>query len=99
MSKRTQALQITPQVRKIVWERDKWCILCGKVGTDTAHYISKGSGGLGIEQNLVLLCRKCHMDYDQSGKRLIIKEIIKSYLKIQYSNWDESKLKYRRKYE
>lgn len=94
---RTRALQISPQARKIVKERDKWCVCCGNIyKLEIAHYISRGSGGLGIPENLVLLCQACHYDYDQTGKRKAIGTYLKSYLQSQYSNWDETKLKYKK---
>lgn len=99
-SKRTQALQISPKARKTVHERDKWCVMCGKTyQLEIAHYISRGNGGLGIPENLVLLCQDCHREYDQSGNfqtRAAFGSYIKSYLESQYSNWDEKKLKYRK---
>lgn len=97
---RTNALQISPKSRQIIHERDKWCIMCGKTSRlEIAHYISRGSGGLGIPENLVLLCQDCHREYDQSGnrlQRLALGSYIKSYLQTQYPNWDETKLKYRK---
>ena len=100
VSKRTQALQINAKTRKIIHERDKWCVCCGNpYRLEIAHYISRGNGGLGIPENLVLLCQDCHREYDQSGnrlQRLALGSYIKSYLQTQYPNWDEKKLKYRK---
>lgn len=97
VSKRTQALQINAKTRKIIHERDKWCVCCGNpYRLEIAHFISRGSGGLGIPENLVLLCRECHREYDQSGKREQYRNYLRVYLKDQYPNWDETKLKYRK---
>ena len=94
-SKRTKALAISPKVRAIVKERDKWCILCGTTyGLQVAHFISRGAGGLGIPQNLVLLCINCHRQYDQSKHRPELRKKIKSYLEQHYSNIKEEQLKY-----
>lgn len=99
-SKRTKALQVSPQVRQTVVKRDKWCIRCGKVyRLEVAHYVSRGSGGLGIPQNLVLLCQECHRLYDQSVHRNTIGKFIENYLKTHYNDWDKTKLKYRRYYD
>ena len=97
MNKRTQALQINAKTREIVRERDKWCVCCGSpYRLEIAHFISRGSGGLGIPENLILLCRECHREYDQSGKREKYRNYLRIYLKTQYSNWDETKLKYKK---
>ncbi len=97
MSKRTRALQISPKVRVIVKERDKWCALCGSsYRLEIAHYVSRGSGGLGIPENLYLLCNSCHREFDQSGKRQIYKRYLKEYLKTLYENWNEKELKYKK---
>lgn len=96
-SKRTLALSISPNARKRVQERDKWCVLCGSHHwLEIAHYVSRGRGGVGIEENLVLLCHECHMKYDQSKHRTEIKETLKNYLQAQYPNWDERKLFYKK---
>lgn len=72
MTKRTRALDITPHVKKLVWERDGGkCILCGSQFTamPNAHYISRAHSGLGVEQNIVTLCMDCHHAYDNTAKR------------------------------
>ena len=97
MSKRSKACDITPKVRREVVARDKGlCCLCGKQGNDIAHYIARSHGGLGIKQNLLVLCRSCHHAYDNSKHRQTIKEEIKSYLMSIYADWNEDKLVYRK---
>ena len=51
MSKRSKACDISPKVKKKVWERDNHCcIICGSpYAMPNAHYISRAQGGLGIE--------------------------------------------------
>ena len=52
-------------------------------------------GGLGIEQNVVTLCMKCHNDYDNGNYRKELGNYIAKYLKMVYgATWDESKLVY-----
>ena len=92
----TRALQPTPQVREKVKQRDKWCIFCGRPGTDLMHYKSKGARGLGIEQNLALGCRACHMKLDHSAQGKEMKEAFKRHLMYHYKDWDEGDLVYRR---
>ena len=102
MNRRTKALQIPRHVKETVAERDSFdgwpcCIRCGSPeGSPEAHYIPRSRGGLGIEENIVTLCRKCHGEFDQSDRREEIKGQLRQYLQEHYPDWDESKLIYRR---
>lgn len=98
MHKRTKALDIPAAVKKAVWERDgHCCILCSyPYDTQNAHYIARSHGGLGVEQNVVTLCYRCHGQYDNSADRKHIREEIKEYLMSKYPDWDETKLIYRK---
>ena len=104
MTERTKALAISPAVKKVVAERDSLdgqtcCIICGSPdGLPEAHYVPRSQGGLGIEENIVTLCRECHRAYDQSPRRKEIGEELRIYLKWKYPDWDEGELTYRRKY-
>lgn len=104
-SKRAKACAIPVKVKRRVAERDSidgWpcCILCGSPnGLPEAHYISRADGGLGIEENIVTLCRRCHDRYDNSQSKdehEAIKELIRAHLKKQYPGWDEDKLVYQK---
>lgn len=107
-SKRTEAVSIPSQVKKAVAERDSvdghpCCIWCGKPAPTTnpiafsnAHYMSRGQGGLGIEENILTLDWECHLRYDQSGHREEMREFFKNYLKSKYPDWDEDNLIYRK---
>lgn len=98
MNRRTKALAIPRKVKDVVWARDGGCcILCGSPdAAPNAHYISRAHSGLGVEQNIVTLCADCHRRYDQSTERAEIKEDIREYLMMQYSDWDEEKLVYQK---
>jgi hypothetical protein len=63
-------------------------------GLECAHYIGRGQSGLGIEQNLVMLCPTCHREYDQSTEREADREILAAYLKRHYPDWTEEDLTY-----
>lgn len=94
ITKRSKACDISQSVKIAVWERDGgYCIVCGSPqAMPNAHYISRAHGGLGIEENIVTLCQKCHDKYDKSTLRPRIKEFIKNYLKNKYPDWDEGEL-------
>ena len=96
MSRRAKATDIPYRVKKKVWERDsECCILCGNPeAMPNAHYIRRSQGGLGIEQNIVTLCRKCHNDFDNGSKRIEYGKIIKDYLDLLYPNFPDSKRVY-----
>jgi 5-methylcytosine-specific restriction endonuclease McrA len=95
MSKRSKACDISSKVRKQVIERDKYCIICGvNRNLQIAHYISRARGGLGIPQNLGLLCINCHSQYDNGKLHNEIKKTFKAHLKEHYPDWDEQKLIY-----
>ena len=98
MQKRTKALDISGRVKREVWERDGGCcVLCGSpYAAPNAHYIPRSQGGLGIAENVVTLCFKCHNRYDHTIERKAIRERIRAYLKSKYPEWDESKLYYKK---
>ena len=102
MHKRTKALAICPAVKAAVAARDSidghpCCIICGSPeGQPNAHYIARAQGGLGIEENVVTLCPKCHRLYDQSDRRGLYGEMIRDYLRVQYDHWDEARLTYKK---
>lgn len=92
-SERTKACAITPKVKRKVYERDGGCcLICGLQGLPEAHFVPRSAGGLGIEENIITLCRNCHRRFDQSEDRPKIKAILKAYLKSCYEDWDEEKL-------
>lgn len=94
----TRACDIPQKVKAEVWERDGGCcILCGSPNAaPNAHYIPRSHGGLGVAQNVVTLCGKCHTDYDNSGARRALQAEIRAYLMARYPGWDETKLIYRK---
>lgn len=88
MSKRSKACDISQKVKQNVWDRDNHqCIICGNpYAMPNAHYIRRSQGGLGIEQNVVTLCQKCHSDFDNGNKRASIGYRIEWYLKSCYQD-------------
>ena len=97
-SKRAKACDITKKVKDIVWERDDHkCIICGSGwAMPNSHYIRRSQGGLGIEENIVTMCQRCHMMYDQGPERELIATYTERYLRSKYPGWDKSKLIYKK---
>ncbi len=97
-SRRAKACDISTKTKNTVWERDGHrCILCGNPqAMPNAHFIPRSHGGLGVEQNVVTLCRDCHNALDNSTQRPALIEDVRHYLKKCYPNLDESKLIYKR---
>lgn len=111
MKKRTQALAITPEVKRAVARRDSigdWpcCVWCGRpaptenpTAYSCAHFISRAQGGLGIEENILTLCPDCHRLYDATEKRMLLRAYFAYYLRVQYGDWNEEKLTYTKEEE
>lgn len=98
-SKRAKACAISTKTKKIIYERDDGlCVFCKRVGLPEAHYIPRSKGGLGIEQNVVTLCRACHTRFDQGSidDRKLIGEKIREHLKEHYPDWNEEDLVYKK---
>ena len=99
MHRSTKMCSIPQAVKHRVWERDHHrCIVCGDMRTASpvAHYIPRSQLGLGIEENIVTLCLKCHCAFDNSVSRPWMKAVIKDYLQSKYDHWDEEMLVYRK---
>lgn len=98
-SRRAQALAIRPEVKRLVSFRDGGlCVYCGRPGLPEAHYIPRSKGGLGIEQNVLTLCRSCHDRFDFGGVliREGMREYFAEYLQSKYPDWNEDNLTYRK---
>ncbi len=97
MHKRTRALAIKPETKRKVEERDgHCCIFCGRPGRGEAHVVSRAHGGLGVEQNLVTVCRSCHFSMDDTVSRSFFVDRAKSYLRYLYPEWSEDAVTYKK---
>lgn len=106
MNKRSKKCDISPKVKKRVWDRDGGrCVICGccRNVMPNAHFIPRSKGGLGIEENIVTLCtnlteNKCHYKYDFGTReeREEIEKQLETYLKSKYPGWDKNNLIFRR---
>ena len=98
-TKRAKALQIPMKVKKAVYERDNGlCVVCGRPGNPEAHYVPRSRGGLGIEENIVTLCRECHDRFDFGDRETMTRydQMIRYYLIDQYPDWNEESLYYKK---
>jgi 5-methylcytosine-specific restriction endonuclease McrA len=97
-SRRAKACDISKKVKDRVWERDGGrCIICGNhQAMPNSHFIRRSQGGLGIEENIVTMCHLCHSMYDQGSDRRTIEAYTEKYLRSHYSDWDRSKLIYKK---
>jgi len=98
MTHRTKMLAISPKVKAIVWERDgHCCIKCGNpCAAPEAHYIARSQGGLGIEENIVTLCRRHHDDFDFGVHQFELAIFTREYLQSKYPYWNDDDLIYRK---
>lgn len=97
-SKRAKACDISKAVKDRVWERDgEKCIICGsRQAMPNSHFIRRSQGGLGIEENVVTMCFRCHRMYDQGSDRRAIEAYTERYLKSLYPDWAREKLYYKK---
>lgn len=97
-SKRAKACDIPKKVKDIVWERDNHCcIICGSnQAMPNSHFIRRSQGGLGIEENIVTMCMRCHSMYDQYIDRTAMETFVENYLRSKYPDWDKEKLFYKK---
>lgn len=97
-NKRAKALAISSKTKAIVYERDNGlCVVCGSYeGLPEAHYIRRSRGGLGIEKNIVTLCRRCHdnFDFGTISERQQLDDVIRQHLQSKYDDWNEEELYY-----
>jgi hypothetical protein len=105
----TKSMDFPQKVKQRIADRDSFdghpcCINCGlpapterPTAFSNAHYISRGQGGLGIEENGLTLCPRCHGLYDQTSSRSVLRAYFREYLMDHYPGWDEEKLYYRKK--
>ena len=52
-------------LKKYIYERDGWCVICGRTDMLTpGHVVRRSAGGHDAANNLVCLCVECHKDFD-----------------------------------
>lgn len=97
-TKRAKACDIPKKVKDRVWERDNHqCIICGSnQAMPNSHVVRRSQNGLGIEENIVTMCFRCHSMYDQHCDRKAMEAHIEKYLKNIYPDWNREKLTYKK---
>lgn len=105
-SKRTKACEISPKVRKAVEERDSidgvpCCVFChtSRNVRGEAHIVRRSQAGLGIEQNILTVCRFCHRQLDEGKDRELYMSRAIAYMKEHYPDWNISDLVYKKGFE
>ena len=94
MHKQTKATSITPAVKRAVMERDGGlCIVCGAPGEPVSHVIRRSQAGLGVVQNIVTHCWRCHQMYDLRTSDAV-RQATMDYIKKCYPDWTEKSVKY-----
>lgn len=65
-----------------------------------AHFIGRGRGGLGIEENLATVCVTHHqlLDNGSHGERPEMMEIFEDYLRSEYPEWSREIVEYRKEH-
>ena len=88
-NQRSLATDIPKHVRQEVLVREKgMCVMCGSVHwLECHHYVEKSRGGMGIKENLVMLC-KTHHDQIHKGN-VIVKNQVTNYLAKLYPSFSD----------
>lgn len=90
-SDRSNACDFDLETKKAMLKRDKEkCIFCpSRYNLTPAHYISRGSGGLGILENGACVCIVCHNRLDHSTERKYLLAQFKEYLDMLYPDFKD----------
>ena len=67
-------------LKEEVFDRDKFCVLCGKPPTDLHHVIFRSHGGDDSKENCVALCHDCHENKAHGDDSRGIRTVLLQYL-------------------
>lgn len=91
-SLRTKAVSINKKTKAKVHERDGGqCIFCLTYVDEfyaNAHVIPRAGGGLGVEQNIVTACPKCHHLFDHTTQRTRMMTIALKHITHHYPDYN-----------
>lgn len=97
MHRMTKATAISPAVKAAVMARDGGCcIFCHCPGDPVSHVVRRSQGGMGIEQNIVTACPRCHREQDEGKNREAMYCRAVSYLKGFYPDWNRKDMIYKK---
>ena len=92
---RKQHTDIPLKVKMLVGNRDDWnCVICGAPGDPVAHVVNRSQGGLGIEQNIVTMCYRCHVRMDNGIGGRELRDTCEWYLRTKYPGWTRQRVTY-----
>ena len=95
MHRQTKHTRIPKAVKETVWKRDGACVICGRNdGQPNAHIVPRSHGGLGIVENIVTMCPRCHYRYDNTAERHALRAQLEEYIKGFYPGWTEENVTY-----
>ena len=98
-SKVTKATDIPKNVRQEVLMRDRGrCIFCGTMDNLQCHHYlyRKPHLGMGIKENLVMLCINCHDRLHKHDKGFVLRNFVKDYLDKHYPGFKDKDRVYRK---
>ena len=100
MSKLKEATAISSSTRLKVFERDNGnCVMCGKPSHHCHHFIPRSRLGMGVEQNLVMLCTNCHYrihNPKSEEEKIKLNAHLRKRLMMFYPDWKEEDLIYKK---
>lgn len=91
--------RVSKKVRDEVLERDGYkCISCGTTHQlSIAHvFINRSHGGLGVKENLCVLCMTCHhqMDNGKTHEQEYMRHLVQMYMIDKHGKINTKRLKY-----
>lgn len=108
MHRETKATLIPGAVKRAVRKRDGGrCVICGRAGDPHCHVVRRSAGGMGVEQNIVTLCPRCHYAFDEGlwikdleplgmHSRKEVRDFLYSYMEHCYPGWSPESVTYRK---
>lgn len=110
MHRETKETAIPANVKAAVAARDSrngpaTCIICGEPGIPCCHVVRRSQGGMGVMENIVSLCSRCHYAFDEGlyMRRLEplgfacqqdVENFIIEYIKNLYPSWTPESVTY-----
>lgn len=102
MHRMTKYTAISKDVKDAVSKRDSidgycCCVLCcSPEAIPNAHIIRRSQGGMGVEQNIIALCPRCHYKFDEGKDRDKLMDYVVNYMKGFYPDWTPESVTYKK---